>query len=88
MTGQTTPDDETSPLLRRQRTESHQILVANENTQKTDDKKASGWSLVWILAAVWSAIFLGALDGTLPRSTVSARHYNYATTGTKFTRCR
>ena len=82
MTGQTTSDDETSPLMGHQRTESDQTLVANENTQKTDDKKASGGSLVWILAAVWSAIFLCALDGMLPRSTVSTRHYNYATTGT------
>ena len=87
MTGQRTLDDETSPLLGHQRSESDQTLVANENTQKTDDKKASGGSLVWILAAVWSAIFLCALDGTLPRSTVSTGHYTCATQEPLSRRC-
>ena len=82
MTIQTTSDDETSPLLGHQRTESNQTLVSDETTQKTDDKKASGGNIVWILAAVWSAVFLGALDGTSPAQrfqldTTSMQHRNH-----------
>ena len=66
MTGQATPDDETSPLLGHERTESHQTLVTNENTRKADDEEGLGKNLVWILAAVLSAIFLTALDGMSP----------------------
>ena len=58
--------DETSPLLGHQREDSRQTLVANEDIRKADDKETPVRSLVWILVAVWSAVFLGALDGTLP----------------------
>ena len=68
MAHQTTPDDETSPLLGGQKGASCQTLAGNENSQKTDDKEAPRKSLVWILAAIWSAVFLGSLDGTSPRS--------------------
>ena len=63
MSGQTTPDDETSPLLGHQRAESNQTLVGSENPRKTDEG-GQGKNVPWILAAVWSAVFLGALDGT------------------------
>ena len=63
MSGQTTPDDETSPLLGYQRTESHQTLVGSENPRKADEE-GHRKDVAWILAAVWSAVFLGALDGT------------------------
>lgn len=64
MSGRTTPNEETRPLLGDQRTESHQTLVANENAPKEEAPRVS---LVWILAALWSAVFLSALDGTLLR---------------------
>ena len=83
MANKTTSDDETSPLLGHQTTGSCQTLVGSENTQKTDGKEASGRSLVWILVALWSAVFLGALDGTLPRLLISTGHNHiHATTGT------
>ena len=83
MVCQGTSDDETCPWLGHQREESHQMLVANEDTKKADDKEAPVRSLVWILVAVWSAVFLGALDGMLPHSSVSTRRsYIYVTAGT------
>ena len=75
--------DETSPLLGHQREDSRQTLVANEDIRKADDKETPVRSLVWTLVAVWSAVFLGALDGTLPRPSVpTGRSYTYVTTGT------
>lgn len=71
MSSQTTPDDETSPLLGHQRTESYQTLVTNENTPKAGGNEAPGVSLVWTLLALWSGVFLGALDGMLPRQLVT-----------------
>lgn len=65
MSGRTTPDEETSPLLGDQRVESYQTLVANENTPKTNDGEVPRVNLPWVLAGLWSAVFLGALDGTL-----------------------
>ena len=62
MADRRTPRDETSPLLGEQGTGSHETLVTNENVQVTD-KGAAGADLVWILAAIWSSVFLGALDG-------------------------
>jgi len=78
MSSPTTPNGETSPLLGNQRTESYQTLVSNENTPRTDDKEASGVSLVWVLAALWSAVFLGALDGTIVATLLSpiGAHFN------------
>lgn len=73
MSDRTTPDDETSLLLDRQRPESYQTLVNNENTPGTD-KKTSGSNLAWVLAALWSAVFLGALDGMLLRRFVATVH--------------
>lgn len=70
MSGRTTPEDETSPLLGHQGTESRH--VASENTPETNDKKADGVNLVWVLTALWSAVFLGALDGSLPYQVVTA----------------
>jgi len=67
MSGRTTPDEETSPLLGNQRTESYQTLVANGPTPKADDEEPPSVSLAWVLAGLWSAVFLGALDGTLLR---------------------
>jgi hypothetical protein len=67
MSGRTTPDEETSPLLGDRRTESYQTLVSNASTPKAKDEEAPGVSLVWVLAALWSAVFLGALDGVSPR---------------------
>ena len=67
MSGRTTPNEETSPLLGNQGTESYQTIATNENTPKADDKEVSGVNLVWVLAALWSAVFLGALDGMLLR---------------------
>ena len=83
MSSRTTPAEETSPLVGDQRTESYQTLPTNENTPKAYDKEAPKVSLVWILAALWSAVFLGALDGTLFRR-FSATGHNYilVTTGT------
>ena len=66
MSDQTISDDETSPLLAHQRTKSGQTLMGNENARKTDDREAHGNNLPWILVAVWSAEFLGALDGMFP----------------------
>ena len=84
MSSRTTPDGETSSLLGTEtRTESYQTLVATGNTPKTDDKEAPRPSLVWVLAGLWSAVFLGALDGTsLRRFFQSGRGYILATTGT------
>ena len=83
MTGQVAPDDETSPLLGHQRTESHQKLVSNENIQKTGNKAELGKDLVWTLAAVLSAIFLVGLDGMLPNFLLVDRPNSaHATTGT------
>lgn len=83
MSGPTTPDEETSPLLGHQRTESYQTLVADENTPRASDKEAPGVNLVWILVALWSAVFLGALDGMLFRQLVITGHsYIHVTTGT------
>ena len=60
------------------------MSVANEDTQKADDKEAHVRGLAWILVAVWSAMFLGAtLDGTSSRLLISTgRGYTYVTTGT------
>lgn len=66
MSGQTTPGEETTPLLGSQRSESYQTLVADGNTLKANDKEAPRLNLVWVLAALWSAVFLGALDGVSP----------------------
>jgi hypothetical protein len=55
--------DEARPLLGHQRTESHRTLVDNEDPRKTDGKEGPEKNLAWILAAVWSAMFLSALDG-------------------------
>ena len=74
MSGRTTPDEETSPLLGHQRTDSYQTLVANENTPRVSDKEAPRVCLVWVLAALWSAVFLGALDGMLLRRFVTIEH--------------
>ena len=63
MSGQTTPNQETSPLLGNQRTESYQTLVAHGGTPKGDDKEPPRASIAWVLAGLWSAVFLGALDG-------------------------
>ena len=83
MADRTTSDDETSPLLGHQTTGSCQTLVGSEITQKVDCKEVSGRTLVWILVAVWSAVFLGALDGTPSRSLILSGHtYIHATTGT------
>jgi len=83
MSGQTTPVEETCPLLGHQRTESYQTLVANGNTPRAKDQEAPRASLVWILAALWSAVFLGALDGTLFRRFVTTGpNYISVTTGT------
>jgi MFS family permease len=83
MSGRTTPDDETSPLLGGQRTESHRAPAANGDTPTADHTKGDGVHLVWILAALWSGVFLGALDGTLPHPLVITRHsYIPITTGT------
>ena len=73
MSGRTTPADETSPLLGHRRTVSAQTLVTDENTPKANSEETSKENLAWILAALWSAVFLGALDGTLP--------YRFVTTG-------
>lgn len=67
MSGRTTPIEETSPLLGHRRTESYRTLVANEGLPKANDQGVPGVSLVWVLAALWSAVFLGALDGMLSR---------------------
>ena len=61
MTAHPTPDDETTPLLGHQGAEP----LANENAKKA--------SLVWTLAALWSAVFLGALDGMLPHRLVTTQ---------------
>ena len=61
MSDRTTLDGETSPLLGRQ-TVSHGTPAADSTARETD-KGAAGVGLVWILMAVWSALFLGALDG-------------------------
>lgn len=71
MSGQTTLGDETSPLLGRQRTESHQTLVGSDNPRKTGDEGGHRKNVAWILAAVWSAVFLGALDGTIVATLLS-----------------
>ena len=63
MSVRTTPDEETSPLLGNQRTESYQTLVADGHTPKVTDTKPPRVALTWILAGLWSAVFLGALDG-------------------------
>ena len=63
MSGRTTPDEETSPLLGNQRSESYQTLVADGHTQKVNDTEPPKVGLAWILAGLWSAVFLGALDG-------------------------
>ena len=74
MSGRTTPEDETRPLLGHQGT---------EDTQEANDKKADGANLVWVLTALWSAVFLGALDGSSPYRAVTARYsYINTTTGT------
>ena len=52
MAHQTTPGGEYNPWAERQREESHQMSVANEDTQKADDKEGPVRSLVWILVAV------------------------------------
>lgn len=70
MPSQTTPEDETSPLLGVQRSESNHTPVANGDTPEADNKRAEWVNLVWILMALWSAVFLGALDGTLPHRLV------------------
>lgn len=62
MSGRTTPEDETRPLLGHQ---------GSENTQEANDKKADGTNLVWVLTALWSAVFLGALDGTIVATLLS-----------------
>ena len=62
MPNRTTPAEETSPLLGHQRPESYQT---NGDTSTVNDKVVPRLSLVWILAALWSAVFLSALDGTL-----------------------
>lgn len=83
MSGQKILVEETSPLLGPQRTESYQTLVPNENTRGSDDKEAPRVAIVWILVALWSAVFLGALDGVLSRRLVTARRsYIVVTTGT------
>jgi MFS family permease len=83
MSSRTTPVEDTSPLLGHQRTESYQTLVTNGDTPKANDKEAPRVSLVWILAALWSAVFLGALDGTSFRRLVTTGHsYILVTTGT------
>ena len=83
MSGRTTPDNETGPLLGNQRTESYQTLVTNENAPKADDREAPGLSLAWILAALWSAVFLGALDGKFFRRLVQTGYrFIFVTTGT------
>lgn len=64
----TPPDDQTTPLLRHQGADSYQTLVVNGNTPKAKV------NLVWTLAALWSAVFLGALDGTLPHRLVTTGH--------------
>ncbi|KAF9649628.1 MFS general substrate transporter [Thelephora ganbajun] len=78
MSGRTTPDEETSPLLGHHRTESYQTLVTNETTPNAKGREAPGVNLVWVLAALWSAVFLGALDGTIVATLLSpiGAHFN------------
>lgn len=66
MSDQMSPDDETSPLLGQQRADSLNTLAGHRNIRKADNKELDGRSLGWILAAVWSAMFLSALDGKVP----------------------
>lgn len=83
MSGHTTPTEENSPLLGHRRTDSYQTLAADESTPKANDKETPKVSLVWILGALWSAVFLGALDGTLFRRPVTTGlSYIVVTTGT------
>jgi MFS family permease len=83
MSGRTTPADETSPLLGHKRTVSSQTLVTDENTPKANSEEAPKENLAWILAALWSAVFLGALDGTLPHRLVTTGYSCiFITTGT------
>ena len=84
MSNQLTSDNQTTPLLGHRRTDSYQTLVANESTPKADSKQAPRANLVWTLVALWSAIFLGALDGTLSRRFLITRLNNRIsiTTGT------
>jgi MFS family permease len=83
MSDRTTLDEETTPLLGHQRAGSQQTLVGNENPGKLDGKEVPGKNLVWILAAVWTAVFLSALDGTFPGLLVTIGHsYIHLTIGT------
>ena len=80
MSGQTTPNDETTPLLGNG---SHHTSVANRNTPKAGQEEALEVSLIWTLAALWSAVFLGALDGTLLHRLITAGlNHIHITTGT------
>jgi len=82
MSGSTTPV-ETSPLLGHRRTESSRTLVVSGAPPKANEQEAPGVSLVWTLAALWSAVFLGALDGMLFRRLFTPGHsYTPVTTGT------
>jgi hypothetical protein len=68
MSSRTTPDEETSPLLRNRRTKSHQSMqVAGGNTLTANDEEVPGVNIVSVLAVLWPAVFLSALNGALFR---------------------
>ncbi|CCM01688.1 uncharacterized protein FIBRA_03752 [Fibroporia radiculosa] len=68
----TSQDDrsETRPLLQEQDNESYRSVddtTLEEPPQEPPPptSKVSGSDLAWVLAGLWSAVFLGALDGTI-----------------------
>lgn len=57
------PSSETRPLLHGQPTPNRAVQHAALHPPLT--QKPSGADLAWVLAGLWSAVFLGALDGTI-----------------------
>ncbi|PCH41423.1 vacuolar amino acid permease [Wolfiporia cocos MD-104 SS10] len=62
-------NSETRPLLHASANESYDSVEPRGETTPTDPSpplnKVSGADLAWVLAGLWSAVFLGALDGTI-----------------------
>ena len=73
---------ETSPLLGAQRLpqsydacddDDAASLPPSPQQEFTPSNKVSNYDLAWVLAGLWSAVFLGALDGASPSLRVPPR---------------
>lgn len=67
-------DDERTPLLTNGQPDSPSDATDSPDspiTQKVPFKETSTADLVWILVGLWTAVFLGALDGTIVATLLS-----------------